>query len=214
MSRYDPKVHHRRSIRLPGHDYSQGGAYYITLCTKHRRFLFGAIVDARMILNSAGQIVADEWVKTAAIRQGIGLDKWVVMPNHFHAIVVITPCLGRGDRPVAPTVVAPTPVASTKDVRPGARSNSLGALIAGFKSAVTKRINQTSGMSGAEVWQRNYYEHIIRNERDLTRVRQYIEDNPARWAEDSDNPQNILMSTVSQVAANHSSPVRKTRRLR
>nr|VFK15997.1 MAG: hypothetical protein BECKLPF1236B_GA0070989_10879 [Candidatus Kentron sp. LPFa] len=87
---YDSETHHRRSIRLRGYDYSQPGAYFLTICTQERECLFGDIVEGEMRLNHAGKIVAEEWRQTAAIRKEIQLDQWVVMPNHFHGILTIT----------------------------------------------------------------------------------------------------------------------------
>lgn len=161
----------RRSIRLQGYDYSQAGAYFITLCTQDRECLFGEIVHGKMRLNDAGRIVADEWVKTAEIRDEIELDEWVLMPNHFHGILVIAD--GRGDRRVAPT---------------GPQPRSVGAVMAGFKSVVTKRINGLRQTPGAKLWQRNYWEHIVRNEPELKRIREYIHNNPAQWELDKLHP--------------------------
>lgn len=161
---YDPAIHHRRSIRLPAHDYAAGGIYYVTLCTAGRRRLFGTVVNGRMALNEAGRAVRDEWLRSAAIRAEIALDEWVVMPDHFHAVVMIRG--GGGDRPVAPTAAGPAP-------------KSLGALMAGFKCASAKRINEWHRTPGAPVWHRNYYEHIVQNAADLDRIRAYIRENPA-----------------------------------
>jgi len=169
--KYDQATHNRRSIRLKGYDYSQAGAYFVTICTQGRVCLFGEIADGKMVLNDAGRIVADEWIKTALIRDEIELDEWVVMPNHFFFFFLIR---SRGDRPVAPT---PTPL-------PGPRPKSIGSLMSGFKSAVTKRINKLRQTPGAKLWQRNYWEHIIRNDGELNRIRQYIMDNPAKWEMD------------------------------
>ncbi len=174
---YSPDQHRRRSIRLTGYDYSQNGAYFVTVCTKNRECLLGEIENGEMRLNDAGRIVMEEWIKTAEIRSGIELDACVVMPNHVHGIVVIThgrdTLHRRGDRPVAPT---------------GPQPGSVGAIMAGFKSAVTKRINEMRQMPGEPLWQRNYYEHVIRNEDELNRIRQYINDNPAKWDMDKENP--------------------------
>lgn len=178
---YNPDIHHRpfdtahgrRSIRLKDYDYSQSGAYFVTVCTQNRECLFGEITDGEMVLNEFGKIVADEWIKTGEIRDEIELDAWVVMPNHFHGIVIIC----RGDRPVAPTPAA----------LPGPRPKSIGSLMSGFKSAVTKRINEIRNTPGISVWQRNYYEHIIRNEKSLENIRNYIIYNPAQWEEDENN---------------------------
>ncbi|MGR9087931.1 MAG: transposase [Gammaproteobacteria bacterium] len=124
-----------------------------------------------MRLNDAGRIVADEWLKTAEIRDEIELDAWVVMPNHFHGVLVITD--GRGDRRVAPT---------------GPQPRSIGAVMAGFKSAVTKRINELHHTPAAKLWQRTDWEHIVRNEPELNRIREYIHNNPAQWELDKLHP--------------------------
>ena len=168
-----PTTHRRRSLHLPRFDYTQQGAYFVTVCTNGRELLFGDVINDEMKLNEVGRIAAEEWLKSVQIRTEITLDAWVVMPNHVHGIVMIADDRRRLDRPVAPS---------------GPRPRSLGALMAGFKSAVTKRINALRGTPGVAVWQRNYYEHIIRNEAALNRIRRYIADNPARWAEDPENP--------------------------
>ena len=168
----DQTLHNRHSIRLKGYNYSLGGAYFVTICSDNRKCLFGEIIDGAMRLNHAGELVAEEWIKTAAIRHEIELDEWVVMPNHVHGILVITDGSGTGDRrcggdrPVAPT---------------GPQPRSIGAVMAGFKSAVTRRINELRQMPGAKIWQRNYWEHIVRNESELNRIREYNRNNPARW---------------------------------
>jgi REP element-mobilizing transposase RayT len=172
--------HQRRCIRLKDYDYSQSGAYFITLCTHNWKCIFGHIVDEMMRLNHIGRIVAEEWMRSAEIRHEVMLDAWVVMPNHVHAIVVIANGC-RGDRPVAPTPKAPS--------RPiGPAPKSLSSLVAGFKSAAAKRVNELRGTAGQPLWQRNYYEHIIRNENECRLIRKYIHDNPLKWALDRENP--------------------------
>jgi REP element-mobilizing transposase RayT len=185
---YDPQRHHRRSIRLKGYDYSQAGAYFITICTQDRACLLGDVVDGEMQENEFGEIVRAEWFASADIRQEIRLnpDEFVVMPNHIHGIVWIIAPHRRGDRPVAPgTGNQPTmgdrPIMGDRPVAPTNCSRSVGSLIAGFKSAATKKINRLRGTPGAPLWQRNYYEHIIRNDKSLCRIRQYITNNPLRW---------------------------------
>jgi REP element-mobilizing transposase RayT len=173
---YSPGQHRRRSIRLSGYDYSQNGAYFITVCTKNRQCLLGEIENGEMRLNDAGRIVVAEWMKTAEIRSGIELDACVVMPNHFHGIFVVSD--GRGTARRAPTVERfgqPVP-------------GSIPTVIRAFKSAVTKRINEMRQIPGEPLWQRNYYEHVIRNDDELNRIRQYIIDNPAKWDMDKENP--------------------------
>ncbi len=193
---------HRRSIRLKHFDYSQVGAYFVTLCAFNRECLFGGLMGGKMGVNTYGQIVEQEWLRTANLRQNVQLDSFVVMPNHFHGIIVITDVGATrrvahtefthqidppGDRPgwpawathrVAPTGYSNGPVTECSN---GPAPGSVGAIIGQFKSIVTKRINQLRQAPCLPVWQRNYYEHVIRNESDLNEIRQYILDNPAKW---------------------------------
>ncbi|NCC26025.1 MAG: transposase [Deltaproteobacteria bacterium] len=162
----------RRSIRLQGYDYSQAGAYFVTICTQNRECLFGEIENGEMRLNDAGRMVADEWLKTAEIRDEIELDEWVVMPNHFHGIVVVTACRGTARR-------APTMERFGQPI-----VGSVPTIIRSFKSAVTKHINELRQTPGMKLWQRNYWEHIVRNEPELNRIREYIHNNPAQWEMD------------------------------
>jgi len=172
--RYDAEKHHRRSIRLRGYDYAQAGAYFVTICTQNRECLFGEIVDGQVALNVPGEVVAEEWLRSARIRGEIELDAFVVMPNHLHGIVVIRDVGAHGRAPL------PSP--------PHRPPRSLGSFVAGFKSVSTKRINAIRGTPGVPVWQRNYREHVIRDDHDLGRVRRYIAENPLRWDEDPENP--------------------------
>ncbi len=175
--KYNPEIHHRRSIRLKGYDYSQSGTYFITLCSHNREYLFGELVNDEMALNKLGIIARDEWIKSFQIRPEIIMDKYIVMPNHLHSIVVIRDAgdrnrdkLNKGNPRVAPT---------------GPKNKSIGALVAGFKSVATKKINDMRGTPGAPVWQRNYHEHIIRNEESLEKIREYVINNPRNWKKDS-----------------------------
>ena len=170
----------RGSIRLPGYDYAQAGAFFVTICTYQRICLFGDVVKEAMIPNEVGQIAYDEWLRTEDIRPDIRLDSFQVMPNHFHAIVIVTEQFCEGA-----AVGAHSRAPFSRQPR------SLGSLVSGFKSAATKRINQLRHTPGAPVWQRNYYERVIRSERELDATRQYIVENPAKWAEDAENPKNI-----------------------
>lgn len=180
-------LRHRHSIRLKDYDYSQAGAYYVTVCAYNRECLFGNILDGEMRLNDHGRVVEEEWVQTANIRENIELDVFVVMPNHFHGILVITKGgdmgEGRGTGHRALMVERfgkPT-------------SGSLPTIIRYFKSAVTRRISSLRGSSAEPVWQRNYYEHVIRDETELDHIREYIVNNPLKWDLDRENP---LMGTV------------------
>ena len=172
-----PQDRHRRSLRLKGYDYSQPGAYFVTMCTQSRECLFGEIANGEMMLNEYGKLVEEEWLKTPGMRTQVELDAFVVMPNHLHAIIVIhegaTTMPMVGAHSSAPLRRAP---------------QSLGSLIAGFKSAVTKHINMLQISPGFPVWQRNYYDHVVRDEDDINRIRQYIVNNPVRWAADENNP--------------------------
>ena len=188
---FDPDIHHRRSIRLQNYDYSTAGAYFVTICTFERECLLGDVVDGEMRLNDAGQIVREEWLRTAELRKNVILDEFVVMPNHFHAIIHIHDNVGAHCmRP------GPNERADIKRAHVGAplrrrKSGSIGSIIAGFKSAVTKRINQLRDNPGAPVWQRNYYERVIRDDRELQSIQQYIVDNPGKWQDDENHPSHL-----------------------
>jgi len=166
-------LHHRRSIRLRDYDYAQAGAYFITVCTNDRQGLFGEIIDGITQLSDFGAAAQETWLAIPEHVPHVDLDSFVVMPNHVHGIVII---------PVGAQHAAP--LQRTNAVPPG----SLAAVIRSFKSAATKGINELRATPGAPVWQRNYHEHVIRNDRDLDRIRQYITENPAQWAEDGFNP--------------------------
>jgi len=168
----------KNSIRLRGYDYSRPGVYFVTICTRDRDCLFGNIVNGQMVMNDYGKMV-DETLKWLARRYAyVSLDAWVVMPNHLHGIVIITDeqCNSRGGSRTAPTRTAPT-----RTRKP------LGRLIGAFKTVSTKRINELRRTTGARLWQRNYYEHIIRNENELNAIRRYILNNPLNWDLDRDN---------------------------
>ena len=177
----------RKSIRLQGYDYSQPGVYFVTICTHDRNCLFGEIVDGRMILNEMGEIVESEWIKSPEIRSEIELDVFQIMPNHFHAVVFI---MDLHDDDSAVGATGRSPLQSNPNPSKGPRPKSLSSLIAGFKSAVTTNINHFRGIPGAKLWQRNYYDRIIRDDNELNRIREYIIYNPLKWDLDHDNPQN------------------------
>lgn len=181
---YVPEIHHRRSTRLPDYDYAQSGTYFITICTQGRTCLFGDVVDGEMQLNKLGRIVHEEWLRTESIRSEVELDAFLVMPNHFHGVVVIT-------TPAPPAGRTSGSVGTHGRASLQRAPKSLGSLVAGFKSIVTKRINQLRNTAGVPVWQSNYYERIIRDEKELNAVRQYIVGNPAKWPEDKENPLNV-----------------------
>lgn len=167
---YDPKVHRRQSIRLKRYDYSQQGAYFITICAHEKKCLFGKIINNEMVLNQFGMIVYKEWMKSSSIRSEIELDHVVVMPNHLHGIVFIREQTNQREQIFPPS----TGLTSLK-------TRSIPSLIAGYKSTVTRKINQIRMMPGVPVWQRNYDEHIIRSEESLEKIREYVIYNPHTW---------------------------------
>jgi REP element-mobilizing transposase RayT len=173
--KHEVEDQHRRSIRLKGYDYAQEGMYFFTICTYNRQLLFGNVKNGEMKLNKFGRVVCDEWRQSTDIRREIELDMFIVMPNHLHGIVMMT------DRDVGATGGSPFPSGPSK--------HSLGAFIAGFKSAITTRINKICGTPQVPIWQRNYYEHVIRDEESLKRIREYILNNPAQWDLDPENPE-------------------------
>ncbi len=179
MSSSNPK-YHRRSIRLPEYDYSQEGAYYVTMCTQERKYVFGEISDGKMDLNKYGKIVDQFWQDIVERYDGIVLDTFVIMPNHVHAIIIII-----GDAICRGEVTSPLR-------KP--RKHTIGQVLAYYKYQTTKIINQINDSPGRRVWQRNYYEHIIRNEKTLNKMREYICNNPLYWASDDENPKRICNS--------------------
>jgi putative transposase len=187
--KYNPDNHHRRSTRLNGYDYSQAGAYFVTLCSRARECLFGDIMDGEMRLNDAGCMIQKWWHESANKFTNIELDESVIMPNHFHGIIVIVGAAlcGRPDNNAhLPKKGQPHRVAPT-----------LGDIIDWFKTMTTneyiRNVRQYNWPPfNAKLWQRNYYEHVIRNEEDLNRIRKYIVENPLKWGDDEDNPANII----------------------
>ena len=189
---YNPKDPEsgRRSIRLTGYDYTQPGAYFITIVAQNRACLFGEVVDGEMVLSPFGEVVDWCWKRIPDHFENVETDAFVVMPNHAHGVLWILEC--RGDAfptadPVYPSVPSDEPdqleqayAGNASPLRPG----SIGAIVGNFKSITTRRINKMRRTPGAKVWQRNYYERIIRNERELNAIRQYILDNPKNWLED------------------------------
>jgi len=179
----DLQPHHRRSVRLKDYDYTSVNGYFVTVCTHNRECLLGEVVDGKMRLNEYGEIAKDEWLKTASVRPNAVLDAFVIMPNHLHGIVILAENVGATRRVALPEVQRNAPARRPK----GPQSASLGAIIGQFKSAVSKRINQQRGTPGLPIWQRNYYEHVLR-EGELEHVREYIQNNPLQWEMDSENP--------------------------
>jgi REP element-mobilizing transposase RayT len=174
--KHDIHTHRRKSIRLKEYDYSLPGEYFITICTHGKQCIFGEVVDEKMHLNEVGKIAKEEWLKTPDIRPAIELDVFEIMPNHLHGIIVIK------DESSIPKVGTHNCASLQRKPR------SLGSIIAGFKSAVTTRINNTRNTPYVPVWQGKFHDHIIRNEKELNNIREYIMNNPLNWWFDEENP--------------------------
>jgi len=168
---------HRRSRRLPHYNYSQVGAYFVTVCTNGRECLLGDIINGEMKLNGWGKIVREEWLRTETVRPNVKLGTFIIMPNHLHGIIHLTN-VGTTRR------VAPT----GKEEVCGPKAGSLGAILGQFKSVTTKRTQAGGRNSDISVWQRNYYERVIRDEDELEKIREYIVYNPQKWPTDRENP--------------------------
>ena len=237
MNNYNPNIHHRKSIRLKGYDYSQAGLYFITICCEGRLCRFGNIENNEMKLNKYGTIAFDEWMKTPQLRPNVALGEFVIMPNHIHVIISLlgrgelhSPEMGEGDNMGRGKLHSPElGVGDSPEMgdtnNKGERNNmddtnnkgecnnmgethnkgecnnmgethnkgecnsplrgpsqTVGAIVRGYKSSVTKQL----GLIGFDekLWQRNFYEHIIRNEQSYQTISNYIINNPAKWQED------------------------------
>jgi len=184
---------HRRSIRLQHHDYSQAAAYFVTICVHARQCLFGEVVNGEMVLNDLGKIVEECWDDIAQHFDNVELDTFIIMPNHVHGIIVFTNTVGAGSPRPDAKLKSNDKGAETADkgaeTAPLRKRRTLGNVVAYFKYQSTKRLNLHRHTPSFAVWQRNYYEHIVRDDADLNRIRQYIQRNPARWAEDENNLQ-------------------------
>ena len=172
--RFNPDIHRRRTIRLKGYDYTRPGAYFVTVCSYHRECLFGRIMNGVMELNDAGRTVQSVWDELPVHYGNAQLDQFIIMPNHVHGIIVLTnDIVGAGLKP------APT------------RRHGLPEIVRAFKTFSSRRIGASRRLAGVPAWQRNYYEHIVRNENELFQIRRYIESNPAHWEDDENNPGNF-----------------------
>ena len=166
--RYCPSIHRRGSIRLKGYDYTRAGAYFVTIVVQGRTLRFGNISGADVELNAAGRLASDAWEWIGIRYSYVTLDKYVVMPNHLHGIIVIADHVGRDELETG--------------------RKPLGRLIGAFKTVSTKQINLAYGTPGRRLWQRSFYEHVIRGNDELARAREYIVNNPLKWDLDQENP--------------------------
>ena len=187
MTKFDPKIpfdqaqdrHHRKSIRLAGYDYTQAGMYFVTIVTFQRDCLFGEIANGEMQLNEYGKIADECWRAIPDHFPSVELGAHIIMPNHAHGIISITDDAGRGAAMLRSYDANENP--HKINVKPG----SLGAIVRSYKSAVSYRINKE--LNATSIWQRNYYEHIIRDDREMDNIWRYIESNPANWEKDKEN---------------------------
>jgi REP element-mobilizing transposase RayT len=161
----------RKTIRLKDYNYAQPGAYFITINVLDRKCLFGSIKNKEMVFNRYGRIAQDCWHIIPQHFIHADVDAFIVMPNHFHGIVIIKEVAARHASPLHQSFR-------------GSKAPTLGTIVGSYKSAVTKQINKVRKTSGLNIWQSNYYEHIIRNETELDKIRQYILTNPLNWKKD------------------------------
>jgi putative transposase len=201
MNKYNPNIHHRRSIRLKGYDYSQAGLYFVTICCQDRICRFGEIKNGEMFLNEYGEIAYNEWIKLTERFTNFELDVFQIMPNHMHGIIALvgagfTPALDNDGQPEIGQNDGPSEIGNDvgqPDIRATARvdpkvSDIMGAyksLVANGCLGIYKSKNEIMG----KLWQRNYWEHIIRDEQSYQRISEYIINNPAKWADDKFNKQ-------------------------
>jgi putative transposase len=193
--------YHRRSIRLKEYDYSSSGEYFVTICTYQKGCIFGEIINEEMHLNDYGKIVQEEWLRTAEMRGDVELDEFIIMPNHIHGIITLIES-GRGtlqralvgansntpSNAILVGAIHESPLPMTQQQR---RNMTLSKIIGRFKMLTAKEINLMHQTPGHPVWQRNYYEHIIRDEKDLNNIRDYIINNPLKWSFEMENPENM-----------------------
>jgi putative transposase len=200
---YNPKIHHRRSIRLKGYDYSQTGLYFITFCCQDRACLFGNVINGKMILNAAGKIADTCWLEIPDHFPQIVLHKHVIMPNHVHGIIEIVgekrgSCHGRHvgaknispphiSHPIIPPLIIPPSIIPSTIISPQrpprflpkSPSQTIGSFVRGYKIGVTKWMRQNTSVY--DVWQRDYYERIIWNDHAYQLISRYITNNPTKW---------------------------------
>jgi putative transposase len=177
---YDPNIHYRRSVRLQGYDYSRGGAYFVTICTQDRARLLGEVIGSHIHVSAAGQMIAEMWAGLPVRFPMFVGDAFIVMPDHLHGVLILLDKVGEG--------VKPAEVGDMNDHPRGTLPGTIGRILQAFKSISTHSYIQGVEQQGwppfaGRLWQRDYYEHIIRSEQALERFRVYIDANPARWAQ-------------------------------
>lgn len=177
------RINGRRSIRLKGYDYSRPGAYFVTIAAKNRDNHFGKIVDGRMDLSQIGRIIYKLWIELPAHFNDVQLDEYVIMPNHLHGIIIIDEHRKGG---------VATPKSQGRETLPLQKKRHLGHVIGFFKYQSAKYVSAVRKSAGLTIWQRNYYERIIRSAEELNRIREYIKNNHLHWIFDKENPERVL----------------------
>ena len=195
---------HHRSIRLLDYDYTRPGVYFVTVVTYQRECLFGDVISGKIVLSEWGSLAKNEWLRLGQRFEQVSIDEFIIMPNHIHGILSIV--VGAGQENMmnygelnlsSPSSVgagqeitilsgesnlAPPLLRGKSRLAPG----SLGAIVGAFKSTTSRLINGLHHTPAAPIWQRNYYEHIVRDDNELTRIRAYIDANPATWQADQE----------------------------
>jgi len=179
-----PSTGHRRSIRLSHYDYAQPGAYFITICARDKECFFGKVIDTEVELNESGKAVQQCWLELPEHFAGVDVDAYVVMPNHVHGIIVVHEDRARRAVPLRPDKLPLRQFGAPEHA-------TVPTIVRSFKAAATKLVNELNRTPGAPLWQRNYHEHVVRNEEDLNQIRVYIAMHPAQWAHDGYNPSRI-----------------------
>jgi putative transposase len=173
--KYNPEIHHRRSNRLQTYDYSNHGAYFVTICTWNRESILGNVINTLMRLTRAGETVMTCWQDLPNHYGNIELDEFVIMPNHLHGIIWMNVDMERAGLKPSPTV----------------KQHGLPEIMRALKTFSSREINKNRHTPGTPVWQRNYFDRIIRNETELSKIREYIRNNPLQWELDENNPVNL-----------------------
>jgi REP element-mobilizing transposase RayT len=193
MEIYDPRKHHRRSTRLPGYDYAQPGYYFVTFCVHGRECVLGEVIHDTVDLSSWGAVVREVLDTTQQCFWNVSIDESVVMPNHGHVIYVIQQWTTAMDQALTEEAQARAEIdaaATDSLVKSLVRRPTLGQIVAYHKYETTKRINALRNMTGVRFWQRGFYDHIVRSQRELDAIRLYTVNNPLEWTLDRDNPHN------------------------
>lgn len=194
--KYNPQIHHRRSIRLKGHDYTQAGEYFVTICVKDRECILGNISLDQVKLSRIGEIAKECWERIPQHFSNAGLDEYVIMPNHVHGVIVLTDLVGTRHAVSSQEARSRQENTSVQCAEHFSKPvcGSLPTIIRSFKSAASKRIHEAGFPSFA--WQSRFYEHVIRGDRDLDRIRAYILENPSNWFNDDNFANNIHLDPI------------------